>query len=178
MSRGPEFRLVARNSGRSESEEARYARNQHSTRQDPIDKYTSCKVTPDGIVKMLDFGIAKMRAPDEAAVEASTVTIVRTRAGALLGTAAYMSPEQARGQAHVLEHEPAWDMLPPATPPQVRRLLQRCLGKPKERLRDIGDARIDLDERSGIVPEPPRIGLLGSRRAIAFWAVLDVEVAL
>jgi serine/threonine-protein kinase len=57
------------------------------------------KVTPDGIVKVLDFGIAKMRAPDDAAVEASTVTTVGTRAGALLGTAAYMSPEQARGQA-------------------------------------------------------------------------------
>src|SRR6478752_5343392 len=41
MSRGPEFRLVARNSGRSESGEARYSRNQHSTRQDPMAKYTS-----------------------------------------------------------------------------------------------------------------------------------------
>ena len=42
MCRGPEFRLVARNSGRSESEEARYARNQHSTWQDPRPEYTSC----------------------------------------------------------------------------------------------------------------------------------------
>jgi hypothetical protein len=42
MIRGPEFRLVARKSGRSESGEARYTRNQHSTRQDPIHKYTSC----------------------------------------------------------------------------------------------------------------------------------------
>src|SRR5436190_5989748 len=40
--RGPEFRLVARKSGRSESGEARNAENQHSTRQDPIYKYTSC----------------------------------------------------------------------------------------------------------------------------------------
>ena len=45
MSRGPEFRLVARNSGRSESGEARYARNQHSTRQDPIHQYTSSRMT-------------------------------------------------------------------------------------------------------------------------------------
>ena len=43
MIRGTEYRLVARNSGRSESGQTRYARNQHSTRQDPMHKYTSCR---------------------------------------------------------------------------------------------------------------------------------------
>ena len=46
----------------------------------------------------------------------------------------------------ILEHEPDWSLLPEATPPVIRRLLLRCLTKdPKQRLRDIGDARIDLD---------------------------------
>ena len=46
----------------------------------------------------------------------------------------------------ILEHDPDWTALPQATPESVRRLLHRCLEKnPKQRLRDIGDARIDLD---------------------------------
>jgi eukaryotic-like serine/threonine-protein kinase len=55
---------------------------------------------PDGYVKVLDFGIAKLteqrRAPDDHRVE--TTTLLQTRPGLVLGTAHYMSPEQARGQ--------------------------------------------------------------------------------
>jgi eukaryotic-like serine/threonine-protein kinase len=59
------------------------------------------KVTPDGAVKVLDFGIAKAIGgePDAAPFDdAPTVTATGTRAGDVLGTPAYMSPEQARGQ--------------------------------------------------------------------------------
>ena len=47
----------------------------------------------------------------------------------------------------VVEREPDWQALPAATPPSVRRLLQRCLDKDAtRRLHDIGDARVDLDD--------------------------------
>ena len=48
--------------------------------------------------------------------------------------------------AKILEREPDWSALPAATPAPIRRLLLRCLAKdPKQRLRDIGDARIEID---------------------------------
>jgi eukaryotic-like serine/threonine-protein kinase len=146
-------------------------------------KPANVKITSDRVVKVLDFGLAKAAAGDRTGrdLTQSAAVTVGTRDGVILGTAAYMSPEQARGEvvdkrtdiwafgcvlyemltgqrafggrtltdtlAAVLEREPDWRILPDTTPSTIRRLLQRCLEKDsKRRLRDIGDARIDIDE--------------------------------
>ncbi len=135
--------------------------------------------TASGGVKLLDFGIAKTELAERES--ATAVTMARTQAGVIVGTTAYMSPEQARGQAvdkrtdvwafgcvlfemlsgrspfagatasdslaAVIEREPDWRLLGAGTPPRIRRLLRRCLVKDmRRRLRDIGDARLELDD--------------------------------
>jgi len=151
-------------------------------------KPANVKVRADGVVKVLDFGLAKAftggleagagRGADLG--NSPTVTSpAMTEAGMVLGTAAYMAPEQARGKpvdkradiwafgavlyemltgtraftgeglsdvlAAVVRHELDWSRLPAATPAGVRQLLARCLEpNVKERLRDIGEARVAL----------------------------------
>jgi len=64
-------------------------------------KPSNVKVTPDSQVKVLDFGLAKAlegESSEEELQNSPTVSAVATRVGVLLGTAAYMSPEQARGK--------------------------------------------------------------------------------
>jgi eukaryotic-like serine/threonine-protein kinase len=155
-------------------------------------KPSNIKVSNDGAVKILDFGLAKAVEGDDSSIDLSTsptISYMATHAGILLGTAAYMSPEQARGKsvdrradiwafgcvlyemltgkctfagetvsdtlAAVIKEEPNWAQLPAGTPMRARVLLQRCLQKgPKQRLRDIGDARISLDEVLAGAPEP------------------------
>ena len=64
-------------------------------------KPANIKVRPDGTVKVLDFGLAKAvegGATGSGSSDAATMTAMSSQAGAIIGTAAYMSPEQARGQ--------------------------------------------------------------------------------
>jgi Tol biopolymer transport system component len=157
-------------------------------------KPSNVKFTADGKVKVLDFGLAKALESEKdkkgsAVVSQSpTITGHLTGASVLLGTAAYMSPEQARGTevdkrsdiwafgvilfemltgtrlfsggtisdtlASVLKTDPDWDSLPENTPPRMRWMLRRCLQRdPRQRLRDIGDARIAIEETRSGTPE-------------------------
>ncbi len=61
-------------------------------------KPANIKIAPDGQIKILDFGLAKAFAPEDSAETSQSPTLTKgTALGVIMGTAAYMSPEQARG---------------------------------------------------------------------------------
>ncbi len=183
-------------------------------------KPANLKLTGDGTVKILDFGLAKAYEGEPTAEgalsQSPTISRQMTEAGVIFGTAAYMSPEQARGSkvdkradiwafgvvlfemltgkklftgetvsdtlAAVLRQEIDWKVLPGSTPPGLGHLLERCLDRDsKKRLRDIGEARVALEEPLG-TPDVVRVSsgvralpwflalVLALVSALALWA--------
>jgi serine/threonine-protein kinase len=144
-------------------------------------KPANIKLTPDGVVKVLDFGLAKTTRGSDGSHSDLLTGSVKTREGVIAGTMGYMSPEQARGQeidrrtdiwafgcvlyemivgrpafagpttadtiAAVMERPVNWTAIPADAPPAITRVLRRCLQRdPKQRLRDIADARLELED--------------------------------
>jgi Tol biopolymer transport system component len=186
-------------------------------------KPANIKITPDDVVKVLDFGLAKASAGDGSApgLSNSPTMTGSTREGTILGTPAYMSPEQARGRpvdkrtdvwafgclfyemltgraafpgetvtdtlAAILEREPNWSALPESTPVSIRRLLHRCFEKDaKRRLRDIGEARLEIETATAnlqvplpeVAPQSVLRGHVGARSWHRWmWAVPAVLLA-
>jgi serine/threonine-protein kinase len=196
-------------------------------------KPQNIKAPKDGKVKVLDFGLAKAMDPAAGSAASAadlsrsptlmnspTLTSVQgTQLGVILGTAAYMAPEQARGGAidkradiwsfgvvlyemlcgrslfgaetvsdtlaGVLKTEIDFSNLPAETPPAIRRLLRRCLERnSKNRLHDIADARIVIDEQlSGRLEESSSTAAtvgrpISAARATALLAGVGLLVAL
>lgn len=145
------------------------------------------KITEEGEVKVLDFGLAKGLTDGSESLSSTndadspTITDAFTKPGTILGTAAYMSPEQARGKqvdkrtdiwafgcvlfecltgkkafqgedvtetlASIIKGSPNWDLLKAIEPSYIHLLLRKCLSKDrKNRLHDIADARVDLEQ--------------------------------
>ena len=166
------------------------------------------KITPDGQVKVLDFGLAK-----ELMSDGKNYDTTVTQAGRVLGTPAYMSPEQARGKeidhrtdiwsfgcimfqmltghipfegetatdtlARIIEREPDWEMLPCDTPANIRTLLHRCLAKnPDSRLGDVAIVAEAIDEALSLPITSRRTAVGAKLQKVAIILAAPVVIIL
>ena len=167
-------------------------------------KPSNIKITPEGRVKVLDFGLAKPLTTENKVSETTT-----THPGRVIGTPAYMSPEQARGKetdhrtdiwsfgcilyqiltgqlpfegetatdtlARIIERQPDWQSLPKQIPSNIRTLLKRCLEKdPDKRLGNIEDAVVEINKTLSKQPQP----LPKQLRRIAITICVTIVVTL
>src|SRR5579864_2979146 len=171
-------------------------------------KPANIKVRADGTVKVLDFGLAKALDPAGSssadAMNSPTLTARATQMGMILGTAAYMAPEQAKGKsvdtradiwafgvvlhemltgrrlfdaedisetlAAVLTRDVSLSSLPADIPPRLRALLRDCLIRdPKQRLRDIGQARIEIARIIAGAPDDAVASATATAPSVSAW---------
>ena len=180
-------------------------------------KPANIMITPAGVVKVLDFGLAAVaQDPASGGTDPSnspTLTMRATQVGMIMGTAAYMSPEQAAGKpvdkradiwafgvvlfelltgrqlfgegetishtlADVLRAPIDFDNLPRETPKAIRDLLRRCLDRDvKNRLRDVGEARVAIASASKEQPDAVETAPVPTVRVLP-WAVGAVTMTM